>query len=259
MTTAPKLFLMAAFAVALQGCANVLTPLGENHYDCNRKENPASPYCHSFKSVETATNGELPQSRFDQAMTVSDHDKLTGIAPVATDVAATVASGGGAVVVSSSQGEGHPPANAPAARALVKSSGVGVAPKSLEGLPVRVGPVVQRVWVKRFVDENDLLVSETVIYKEIIGSHWLGYDGSAPGANATGQHGGVYPHRAPQPLASTLGKPLDNPGNSRKPAPRPARSGFVQPGTRAPESNGVVSAPATEVSPSESGATSLPQ
>ena len=49
----------------LSGCPAAFNPIGSNSYDCNRKQDPSSIYCHSFKAVEASTNGELPPSRFD--------------------------------------------------------------------------------------------------------------------------------------------------------------------------------------------------
>jgi conjugal transfer pilus assembly protein TraV len=235
-----------AAVVLLQGCANALTPLGENKYDCNRKENPASPYCHSFKSVETATNGTIPASRFDEPMSVGDHDRLTGIAPVpAAKMSAHMAASQGSSTVQ----------YAPVQPSL--GIAPGAAASAIEGLPVRVGPVVQRIWVKRFVDRNDLLVGDTVIYKEVIGSHWLGFDTNANPVAAATSAKGAYPHRSSnaQP-ASSKGTPANT---DRDAAPQP-RNSFSQPGLRGPGSGDVVPAPATEAPPvSGSGVSSMPQ
>ena len=239
----------AAAVLALSGCTSLLTPLGENSYDCNRKENPASPYCHSFKAVEASTNGAVPDSRFDQLMSISEHDRLTGIAPVAP--------------VKRIEDNG------PVTRAAA-SAPVAVAPSAtpaaapLEGLPVRVGPVVQRVWVKRFVDDNDLLINETVIYKELIGSHWSGFEGAAAGGAATpgARRRDAYPHRpavlAPAAPAPMTGKAASDNVISRD-APKSSRNGFTQPGARAPDAGGLVPVPTTEAPPSESGTSSMPQ
>ena len=81
----PMIFKMAVIASALAslgGCASMFNPIGDNKYDCNRKENPDSPYCHSFRSVERATSNDIPDSRYDQSMSIAEIDKLTGIAPV---------------------------------------------------------------------------------------------------------------------------------------------------------------------------------
>ena len=234
---------------ALQGCTSILTPLGENHYDCNRKENPQSPYCHSFKSVEASTAGPIPRSRYDETLRISEIDRLTGIAPTAP--------GGGL-------------GNVPAASGATVSAVPPMAPamasaQSLEGVPVRLGPVVQRVWIKRFVDTNDLLVGDTVIYKEIMGSRWSGFEAADPmrqaPSRAAGGQSSTYPHRAPTAINGVI-KALDgsspssaNPSpQTRDAAGRPARPEFNQPGAKASEPAELVPVPATE-----SGTTSMPQ
>ena len=62
----------------------------------------------------------------------------------------------------------------------------------LSGAPVREGPVVQRVWVKRFVDGNDVLTENTVVYKEIRGNRWAGFEGQ--GTSLIGDQR-TYPRR----------------------------------------------------------------
>ena len=157
---------LCAAAGLLLACASVLTPLGDNHYDCNRKENPQSPYCHSFKAVEESTAGAIPRSRYDETLRLSDLDRLTGIAPASAGTAAAIGSQPGSMRLPGMSG----------GAALGQGGAPTSAPPSLEGMPVRLGPVVQRVWVKRFVDGNDLLVGETVIYKEIMPSRWSGFE-----------------------------------------------------------------------------------
>ena len=232
-----------SFLVLLAGCSNLLTPLGESTYDCNRKENPASPYCHSFKSVEASTSGAIPPSRYDETMRLSDFDRMTGIAPVPKSATSRdVASPAGVSVT---------------ALPLTPAG-------SLEGLPVRQGPVVQRVWVKRFVDGNDLLVGETVIYKEIIGSHWLGFGrGESPSGasssssqSSSARDGIPYPHRAPPPAQlKSAGGPTGATSvtSGTAPAAPPTSPGFTQPGARAPAGE-MAPVPATS-----SGTTSMPQ
>jgi hypothetical protein len=66
----------------LSGCSNAFNPIGTNTYDCNRKQDPSSIYCHSFRAVEASTHGELPDSRFDRELKFSQYDKATEIAPV---------------------------------------------------------------------------------------------------------------------------------------------------------------------------------
>ena len=81
-----RLLVTCVAAVAtftLSACTSLLTPLGSDKYDCNRKENPASPYCHSFRSVADGTNTPMPDSRYDAAVRIADVDQLAGIAPPA--------------------------------------------------------------------------------------------------------------------------------------------------------------------------------
>ena len=238
----------AVSALVLSGCTNLLTPIGHNTYDCNRKENPASQFCHSFKAVEASTSGPLPDSRYDETLRIGDVDKMTGIAPT-----------GGKVP------ERLPPRAEPGA---VGAIGTGEfrpfnTAASLEGLPVRLGPMVQRVWIKRFVDANDLLVGDTVIYKEIMGSRWSGFEVADParasamsGGRAISSNAGIYPHRPPT-VASGVMKALDGASSTSNPsrdASRPSRPEFNQPGAKASESGGLATVPAIE-----SGTTSMPQ
>ena len=124
--------------------------------------------------------------------------------------------------------------------------------------------LVQRVWVKRFVDGNDLLVGETVIYKEIIGSHWQGFGGADSSSSSISsaaslplpKDGPAYPHRAPVPtsaksVAGLATAPVA--GSANAPAPATASPGFTQPGVRAPAGE-MAPVPATS-----SGTTSMPQ
>lgn len=241
------LLVLASALVA--GCTNLLTPMGENTYDCNRKENPASPYCHSFKSVEASTNGPIPPSRYDETMRLADFDRMTGIAPVPRGE------------VPSASTSSYPAGTAPAQTASHGMAAPRPSP-SLEGLPVREGPVVQRVWVKRFVDGNDLLIGETVIYKEIIGSHWLGFgrgDAPAGGKPATSTRDGArYPHRPPQPqpskATSNLSSPAEMGSGAQGATPASTPPGFTQPGAPAPERGEMAPVPA-----SPSGTNSMPQ
>jgi hypothetical protein len=65
------------------------------------------------------------------------------------------------------------------------------ASEPIDGMPVRRAPVIQRVFIKRFVDENDMLQDDIVVYKEVKGAKWAGFEG--PGA--AGHKPGAYPHR----------------------------------------------------------------
>ena len=158
--------LIATFA-ALAGCTSMLTPLGAEYYDCNRKENPTSPYCHSFRSVANGTNSTIPDSRYDADVRISDVDRLAGIAPdgVASAPIEHIAPLSPAAIQASRQ---------------PRQAGAGIASSMPERTPVRVAPLVQRTWVKRHVEQGDRLVGSTYVYREVTHSHWQGYaDASA--------------------------------------------------------------------------------
>jgi conjugal transfer pilus assembly protein TraV len=215
----PILFAICTAIILLGGCANSFNPVGEGKFDCNRKQDPKSPLCRSFKSVEAATAAPLPQSRFDVEFKISDYDRLNGIAP---DEAAPVVQSPNLVapvVTNSLPHQAKPTTLAP-------------------GSPVREGPVVQRVWVKRFVDDRDLLTESTIVYKEIRPTKWSGFSASAQ--SAAGAQGGVYPHKTPKPTLESLNKEA------------PVRSDFKQPGVP-------LDAEDTAPAPAESGVELLPQ
>jgi conjugal transfer pilus assembly protein TraV len=217
-------------AIATAGCSSVLTPLGENHYDCNRKENPDSLYCHSFRSVESATAGAIPDSRYDEQLNISEHDKLTGIAPTSAGKA------GQKDTSDSSLSSTHND------NAIVPHQLGGT---HLDGLPVREGPVVQRVWIKRFVDSQDLLTSDTYVYKEVVPTHWSGFDVNY---QQQGSFSGIYPHK---PAAPVAGKLLTA-QKSNSDLKAPAHNDFIQPGPKQSESGETATAPA------ENGANTMP-
>ena len=212
------LLLTATAAVLLQGCASAMNPVGESKFDCNRKQDAKSPYCRSFKAVEAATAADLPKSRFDQEFTLSEIDRMTGIAPddkktVALPVALQV---NATTILPHQAGYGQP----------------------LAGVPVREGPVIQRVWVKRFVDDRDLLTENTIVYKEIRNTRWAGFDASSQSGNGLP---GAYPHKpavvvpAPQQTKDTeksqdttdFKQPGDNFSGQDETAPTPAGSGVL--------------------------------
>ncbi|MCE4548003.1 MULTISPECIES: TraV family lipoprotein [Caballeronia] len=218
----------------LSGCPAAFNPIGSNSYDCNRKQDPSSIYCHSFKAVEASTNGELPPSRFDSELNFSQYDKATDIAPVGqrNTAASPIRSGSGEPVV---MGSGGPAVQGSATPGTVRTVAVDGMP---DGMPVREGPVIQRTWIKHFVDGNDMLTSDTTVYKEIVGSHWSGFDGGNPAGAARG----VYPHKPADSKALEAAKP-SQPDTSQ-------RTDFIQPGPQAS---------AGESSPGNSLPSSMPQ
>lgn len=165
-----KTMAAASLAALFAGCS--FNPIGDSKFDCNRKENP-SAYCRSFKALVKSTDGPLPESRFDQEFRMSDYDRATGIAPDAATAVTTVGD--------TAAGSGRLPHQ--------RSNAVG---EPLAGMPVRRAPVVQRVFIKRFVDENDILQDDVIVYREVKGGRWSGFEAASDEARAPG----VYPHRA---------------------------------------------------------------
>lgn len=183
MNHSRKVIALLAVVATLSACS--FNPIGESTFDCNRKENP-SEYCRSFKALEKSTNGPLPESRFDKEFKMSDHDRATGIAP-----APAAAAGNGGAVVSGAL---------PHQRLNAVSDPVA-------GMPVRKAPVVQRVKIKRFVDENDSLQDDVIVYREVRGARWSGFDGS----DQTTRMAGAYPHRAKNSIAAETEQELSSP------------------------------------------------
>lgn len=205
----------AALAVALAGCS--FNPIGDSNFDCNRRDNP-SEYCRSFKALEKSTNGPLPESRFDKEFRMSDYDRATGIAPresAALPSTTTMAPAGATAAVLP-----HQRANA---------AGAPVA-----GMPVRRAPVVQRIFIKRFVDDNDSLQDDMIVYREVAGPRWTGFDAGGRDARAPG----AFPHRpkdsspaetdadVPPALQTNLAQPDDGAAGSAM-SPAGLQSGGV--------------------------------
>ncbi|UVA77165.1 TraV family lipoprotein [Pandoraea commovens] len=220
------LLIVCASTTVLAACSSAFNPIGTNTYDCNRKQDPSSVYCRSFRAVEASTNGELPDTRFDKEMEFSAYDKATEIAPVTSGAESPLKSGSGNVLMTGSSGLPH----------------LGtLQPPQQDGAPVREGPVIQRTWIKQFVDANDVLTADTVVYKEIIPTRWAGFNGGDP----TGMQRGLYPHRAAETKQSSNVRP------STEPSVEPTQqTNFIQPGAQTP----VDEHPRGSVSP-----TSMPQ
>lgn len=155
MKAIQKASLLVGCAILLAGCATQMNPVGEAKFDCNRRQDAKSPHCRSFRAVDQATDAPLPQSRYDQAFSISEMDRLTGISP------------------DDSNPKAHPSKDGPKVLPLLPHQVRNDAP--LAGQPVREGPVVQRVWIKRHVDGRDVLTEDTVVYREIKPTRWAGF------------------------------------------------------------------------------------
>jgi hypothetical protein len=193
----------------LSACSSAFNPIGSNTYDCNRKQDPSSIYCRSFRAVEASTNGELPDTRFDKELQFSVYDKATEIAPVTNDSQGQLKSGSGEVLTTGTASLPH-------------LGQLQIPPQ--EGAPVRVGPVVQRTWIKQFVDSNDSLIADTVVYREIVPTRWAGFNGGDPGSAQRG----LYPHRVSEAKAPVAARAaVETTGESSQ------QTHFIQPGAQA--------------------------
>jgi hypothetical protein len=182
---------LACLAAVLGGCS--FNPSGESKFDCNRKENP-SEYCRSFKALVKSTDGPLPESRFDKEFRMSDFDRAAGIAPDA----AVAGPGAAAAAIGRLPYQRMSPGGDP-----------------LAGMPVRKAPVVQRVLIKRFVDDNDSLQDDVIVYREVKGARWSGFEAGGQEARSPG----AYPHRAKDssPVEMDTSAPLPQQTNLAQP------------------------------------------
>lgn len=183
-----KRVILLVILASLGGCAKWFNPMGDNKYDCNRKEDPDSPYCHSFRAVEAATSNDIPDSRYDEEMSIAEADERSGIAPRKSKKRSKA----------KKSAPNSKNKEAPEASPLyVAGNQAGSALPT--GTPVRVGPVLQRTWIKSFDDNNDLLTSDLYVYKEVVPTHWAG---RTPGNSYNKTAPGAYPHK-PLPVSPT--------------------------------------------------------
>ncbi len=179
--------------VLVSGCASSFNPIGESKYDCNRKQDPSSFYCRSFSAVEASTNGALPETRFGTPFRIEDQDARQNIAPPQVGQNAQQSSVV-YVTAGTAAGTALPPAAAIGGVPMALPHQARSAP--LEGAPVRNGPVIQRVWIKRHVTADDALVESTIVYKETRAPSWAGFKPATPGVS-TDSAVAAYPRRAP--------------------------------------------------------------
>lgn len=230
----------------LGGCARMLTPQGDDKYDCNRKENPNSPYCHSFKAIDQATRNPLPVTRYDAVTNMNTVDQYTGVAP----------SSGATPPPNGTEKQGDPSKfpgrGTPMFYSTIQQSNGSVSEYAQrlprDGAPIREVAPIQRVWVKKHRDSSDRLIGTTVVYAELGSNHWAGFD-AVPGSRVNGASTGkqVFPHITPTPgvISKLMPAPQQGAGQTK--------NEFQQPGVTQAEN--LEQHPASE----QMGETSLPQ
>ena len=163
----------------VSGCS--FAPIGENRFDCNRKDNP-NAYCRSIKALERSTQGELPETRYEKQFNMQDYDRAYELNDTVQKKSLPLQLGIETLSVKKSY-SALPP---------YPMGGEEI----LKGAPVRVAPVIQRVYIKSYVDADDMLIQDQIIYKEIARSKWTGFEGgSSPKSGVNLSDGLLQPHR----------------------------------------------------------------
>lgn len=213
--------ILGFFALAsLAGCSSFFTPVGENKFDCNRRQGGNSEYCKSFKAMNKSTDAPLPDSRFDSSFSMSDYDKAVGIAP---DSAKTLRSD---TPQSQPNQTVYVNGTLPSSRSGGQASGVS--------RPVRMAPVVQRTWIKPYVTGGDMH-GAALVYREIIPARWAGFEDGASSSVGNALSGSrVYPHYLPASVEEP--KPRGMGGDIKQ---APQTSGSVKSSQASPQSMSV--------------------
>lgn len=165
---------VALIAILTLSACSVFRPIGQENFDCNGK-NSTSPYCKSFKGIDASTRGNIPDTKYDKAFNYTDYDKYMG---------------------SYVDTEGKPTQEAESyakAGVLPHEMIGGATDAPVAGAPVRTAPVIQKIWINRYVDAQDKLHQPVEVYQEVIGSHWSGVK---PSRLSTAQQENRYPHLA---------------------------------------------------------------
>ena len=216
-----QMLLMAAIVLTLQGCGSFFTPVGENKFDCNRRQGGNSEFCRSFKAMNKSTDAPLPDSRFDKDLSMQEFDRATGIAPEAAGAPNSSKTAPDAKKTKTVVQESKVPPLTTERRA---DQGSPIA------RPIRIAPVVQRTWIKPFVSGQDMH-GAVLVYREIIEARWLGFE-DATNSKIKSAASGSYPHfmqtggqseKRPAPvgqaikLDSSAAVKLQNPSTSSQP------------------------------------------
>jgi conjugal transfer pilus assembly protein TraV len=229
-----KFALSIPLCALVVGCSSLFNPVGQTKYECNRKEDPNSPHCHSFQAVETSTNGDLPKSRYGQQFDLGEYDKLTGIAPI-TPAPPAAASAASATEAGMSASSSAPQStDKPKKRPLLPHEHTT---EPLKGQPVRVGPIIMRTLVSRYVDDGDRLHESSVVFREVSGNRWQGFapTGTSSKTEFTPSKP-LYPHiPTPAAVAASGQSAATTPPNQK---PSGNRNDFPQPGAAPTETSG---------------------
>jgi hypothetical protein len=205
----------------LGGCARMLTPQGDDKYDCNRKENPDSPYCHSFKAIDSATKAPLPVTRYDAMTNMSTVDQYTGVAPGKDSSKSTDPL--------SSPSRYHMPVFYSSVQQSNGAQAEYIQKQPRDGAPIREIAPIQRIWVKRHRDSSDRLIGTTVVYAELGENRWAGFDPVENGKRTSSstnrqivphlpaaKESATTPKAAPaQPSGSRTGAKFQQPGSNQ--------------------------------------------
>ena len=204
----------------VSGCS--FAPIGENRFDCNRKDNP-NAYCRSIKALERSTQGELPETRYEKQFNMQDYDRAYELNDTVQKKSLPLQLGIETLSVKKSY-SALPP---------YPMGGEEI----LKGAPVRVAPVIQRVYIKSYVDADDMLIQDQIIYKEIARSKWTGFEGgSSPKSGVNLSDGLLQPHRQVfndirnTPLTPPHERSIQNSKDSKNSKNSIGQSDMAQPG-----------------------------
>jgi conjugal transfer pilus assembly protein TraV len=205
--------LLVAFGLA--GCS-VFRPVGQENFDCSGKKS-TDPYCRSIRGIDRSTVGSIPDTRFDKPFDYMSYSRYHG------DLDDSEIGG------SDGKRAAKPQSIADRLPHEIWQPG-----PVIQGAPVRAAPVIQKIWINRYVDSNDKLHQPTEIYQEVVGAQWVGAaapakrNASSTGANPypfkpakDGTAGDSQTHQAPAqqewpnaPMPSAVIESGDNPSLS---------------------------------------------
>lgn len=144
------------------GCS-VFRPVGQENFDCSGKKS-TDPFCRSIRGVDRSTVGAIPDTRYDKPFDYLSYSKYHGD------------------LDDNDANEGKTNATTKVERTNLLPHEIGHPGPVIQGAPVRAAPVIQKIWVNRYVDTNDKLHQPNEIFQEVVGARWVG---AAPAKRAT--------------------------------------------------------------------------